>query len=83
MFGKFGKSILKGAKYAGLSLGVAALSGVNDAVPGFILDVLLKSGAPETIALVVSGYGTPFLAAWALIALQQAIHHRDKIFGGE
>jgi hypothetical protein len=77
---KFGKSIFKGIKYAGLSLGAAALAGTNDVIPGFILDVLTKSGVPEVIAGVASGYGTPVLAAAILVALEQVRKHRDEIF---
>lgn len=81
MIKRFGKSLFKGFKYATLGLGAAALSGVSDAVPGFILDVLLKAGTPEMIASVVAAYGTPAFAAVVAIALEQVRKHRDAIFG--
>lgn len=78
--GKFGKSIWKGVKYAGLSLGAAGLVGINDVVPGFILDVLTTSGVPEAVAAVAALYGTPVLASAVLVALEQVRKHRDQIF---
>ena len=77
---RFGKSIWKGVKYAGLALGAAGLSGINGIIPGYILDVLTKSGVPEAIAALASLYGTPVLSAAVLVALEQVIKHRDKIF---
>lgn len=80
MFSKFGKSVWKGVKYAGLSLGAAGLVGIDGVVPGFILDVLTTSGVPETIAGIAAFYGTPVLAGAVTVALEQVRKHRDKIF---
>ena len=77
---RFGKSIWKGLKYAGLSVGAAGLVGVNGVVPDFVLDVLTKSGVPETIGTVAAFYGTPFLAGAITVALEQVRKHRDKVF---
>lgn len=81
MFGRFTQSIWKGLKYGGLSLGVAALVGIDGVVPGFILDVLLKSGVPGVIATFVASYGTPLLAGVVAVALEQVRKHRNSIFG--
>ena len=78
--GRFGKSILKGLKYAGLSVAAGALVGVDGVVPGLILDVLTKSGVPEVIGGLVSMYGTPVLGGAIVVALEQVRKHRDKIF---
>lgn len=77
---RFGKSLWKGVKYGGLTLGAGALVGVGDVVPGFIVDVLTTSGVPEAIAAVAGAYGTPALAGVVAIALEQVRKHRDKIF---
>ena len=81
--GRFGKSLLKGLKYAGLSVGAGALVGVGDVVPGLILDVLTKSGVPEVVGSLVSMYGTPLLGGALVVALEQVRKHRDKIFAPE
>ena len=81
--GRFGKSILKGLKYAGLSVAAGALVGTGDVVPGLILDVLTKSGVPEVIGVLVSSYGTPLLGGAVVVALEQVRKHRDKVFAPE
>ena len=78
--GKYGRTLLKALKYALLGLGAAALAGIGDALPGFLQDVLLKSGVPEAIAAFVGSYVTPYLAAVVAIAIQQLLKHRDDIF---
>ena len=78
--GRFGKSILKGLKYAGLSVAAGALVGTGDVIPGLILDVLTKSGVPEVLGGLISVYGTPLLGGAVVVALEQVRKHRDKIF---
>jgi len=77
---KFGKSIFKGVKYAGMTVAAGALVGVNDVVPNLIIDVLTKTGVPETIAGMASMYGTPLLGGVVFVALEQVRKHRDSIF---
>lgn len=78
--GKFTKSLVKGLKYAGLTVAGGALVGVGGVVPDLILDTLTKSGVPESIGVLVSVYGTPLLGGAVTVALEQVRKHREKIF---
>ena len=78
--GGIGKSILKGAKYAGLSVGVSALVGVSADLPQVIGEAVIKAGGPEFLAVLLGTYAVPGLGGALAVAIQQLIAHRDKIF---
>ena len=75
-----GKSIWKGVKYDGLSIGAGALIGAGDIVPNLIVETLAKVGVPEVIGALAGGYVTPLLAGVIAVATQQVVSHRDKVF---
>ncbi len=76
-----GKSIWKGVKYAGISLGAAAVGAAAqpDVVSAAIVGAITGVGAPAYVAVLAGQYAVPIVAAALAGTAQQLWKHRDKV----
>lgn len=77
--GKFFKSFAKGAKYVGLTFGVAGVTAIGAEALN-LANILVEAGVPEAIAVIGAGYGAPILSSFLATVAQQIVKHRDEIF---
>lgn len=72
----FGKSLLKGAKYVGLTLAAGAVTGVGVEVAN-LGPILIQAGVPAAVAVLAANIAAPALGGVLAIAVQQLLSHRN------